>query len=152
MAITKTSCEWGKLALFSLKNSLIRRFTRFLLTDFPIFLPTDSPSLLIWRSLGLKITVKCSVWYLFPDFATAKNSDVFRILSAFLKEKFFTSHEKILDSQPFLPLSPPAIDDISSSFCSHPNQKTVCTVSLYIARLVSSLHKLRLFSLKNYFI
>ncbi len=79
-AVITISCPRGKQVSLSLKNSLMRRLSLFLLTALPVFLLTVSPNLVIPSPFSLRITLKCFVWWRWPDRFRLTKSDGFNIL------------------------------------------------------------------------
>lgn len=92
-----TSYPFGIACLWSRKNSLINRFTRFRLTEFPTLLLTVMPNLVISPPFGLVITVKFSVRNLLPWRLMSMKSALLRIRSFFVRDDDLISrHYRII--------------------------------------------------------
>lgn len=146
-AATTMSYPWGKRDLLSLKNSLIRRLTLFLLTAFPVFLPTVTPSLEMPSPFCFKMTTKCLEWRCMPDLFRLTKSIRFNILILFGNEKDSMRLRKIdrnckawLDGYSFPPLCPSSSQDINSAFRSHSCSEAMSSCPLDIAGLICPFH------------
>jgi hypothetical protein len=87
-AMNKMSLASGNCSLCNLKNSLNKRFTRFLFTAPPTFLLTVIPNLRIDSLLPGKIMIKkFCVLYRIPCLVISRNSDLLVIRSFFFNLK-----------------------------------------------------------------